>query len=183
MTFSLQDNGKVFGFTYNASTIKMTYGGATQLTNNQTEATFYGKYLPFTPTCFSKAKDDILNWFNNPDGVVISIPYFNTVPNTPDGVTAGIYNWRAYISNTNRLVLKSFIGLTPQPYVVTSAIPITSTSHTINAGKFVGTPGSQVQVKFGFRIKPKVAEVGYSRTGQGIQFNEIPFLVIPPPDN
>jgi hypothetical protein len=181
MSFNLQTNAKELSFDYRAVPVKQQYSGIYSLNNFQTEATFFGKFLSFTPTCQEDALTAVESWFQQPLGVVT---YFSCFGDLTNGrLIAGDYSWTAEVSFDFNLLLKSWKLVSGvwvrQPYVVTSARPITSNLTVVN-NRFTAIPGSPITtLKFGFQITPELTSIKYTRNGGKVTFEDIPFLVVP----
>jgi hypothetical protein len=181
MSFNLQTNAKELSFDYRAVPVKQQYSGIYSLNNFQTEATFFGKFLSFTPTCQEDALTAVEDWFQQPLG---TITYFSCFGDLTNGrLIAGDYSWTAEVSFDFNLLLKSWKLVSgvwvKQPYVVTSARPITSDLTLVN-NRFTDAQGTQItNLKFGFQITPELTSVKYTRNGGKVTFDDIPFLIVP----
>lgn len=181
MSFNLSSNARELSFDYRASLVKCKYSGVYSLSNSQTEATFYGKYLTFSPTCQGDALTTLENWFQEEKGLIATFDMFDEIKS--GRLISGNYSWTAEIGQNRDLLLKSWKLVNSlwvrQPYVVTSARPVSSNLQVIN-NRFTGTIGTVVdQVKFGFQIVPELDNFSYTRNGGKVTFDEIPFLVVP----
>jgi hypothetical protein len=181
MSFNLQTNAKELSFDYRATPVKQQYSGIYSLNNFQTEATFFGKYLSFTPTCQQDALTAVESWFQAPKGIVTHFSCFGDLTN--GRLIAGNYSWTAEVTTGFNLLLKSWKLVSSvwvaQPYVVTSARPISSNLTVVN-NRFTAIPGSPITtLKFGFQITPELTSIKYTRNGGKVTFEDIPFLVVP----
>jgi hypothetical protein len=182
MSFNLQTNARELSFDYRATPIKQRYSGVYSLNNFQTEATFYGKYLSFTPTCQEEALTTIEQWAQSEKGEIVSFSCFSTIK---DGrLIAGDYSWTAEVTTGFNMLMKSWKLVNSlwvrQPYTVTTARPITSNLSLVN-NRFTAAVGTAItDVTFGFQIIPEMSEFSYTRNGSKVTFGDIPFLVLPP---